>query len=301
MRTASAGLQAWLAANNAAWRADLITLTAVDGTVYRWTTADGDIAYAGNLFRTAGFYGPVVQRGGYSNAARLTIDTLDLTLTGGGFQILGKPIPQQGVLGYFDGGRVKVDHLIGAGPNQAIAGISNGGIGGGVIPSFFEGRVAQVEPKEPSLLLRLKSELFVLNQLLPRFPLQPQCGNAVYDANCGLSRAAFTLSGAASGTPTKTNVPTASAALTAKAAGYFDLGVLKFISGKNNGVRRAVTHWDGTNFALALPFPFTPLAGDTFTVYPGCDRSRARCLSPFNNLAQYRGYPHIPAPEAGSQ
>lgn len=295
MRTAPAGLQAWLAANNIAWRADLITLTVLDGTVYRWTTADGDLAYSGNLFRTAGPFGPVIQRSGYNNGCRLVVDTLDIALTGGGYQILGKPIPQQGVLGYFDGARVKVDHAIGAGPNQAIAGSA-----GGVIGSFFEGLVAQVEPKGPALLLRCKSEIFKLNQLLPKFPLQPQCGNAVYDANCGLSKAAFTVVGAADGSPTTRAIHTSSAAVTAHGAGYYNLGVLKFTSGKNNQVKRAVQSWDGATFTMALPFPVAPAAGDTFTVYPGCNKSASDCTGKFNNNAQNRGFRHIPAPEAGS-
>jgi len=296
MRTAPAALKTWLAANNVAWRADLVTIVLSDGvTKYRWTTADGNIAYGGNLFYAAGPNGPLVKRSAYNCAARLVIDTLDLELVGGGYTIAGSALPLLGAQGYFDGARVQIDHAIGSDPNAAIA-----GTGGGVIPSFFEGRIAGVEPKAMSLRMRLKSELVALNQLLPRFLLQHQCGNAVYDANCTMSRATFTLTGAASGVPTTTTVPTTTAALTAKASGYFNLGVLRFTQGPNNGLARAVQNWDGTTFTLALPFPSAPLAGNTFTVYPGCDRSKGRCLTVFNNLAHYRGFPHMPSPEAGS-
>lgn len=304
MRTAlpsTAALQGFLAANNTGWRGDLYELTTADGAVYRWTSADGNLVYGGNIFYTPGINAPVVVRTGYNSAARLVVDTLDLTLTGGGFKILGKPLPQQAVLGYFQGARLRVHHAIGRGPNEALAGASgiNPTVNGGLIDSFFEGRVATVEPQGGSVVLRCKSELDALNVLLPKFPLQPQCGNAVYDANCGLSRAAFTVAGAADGSPTKTSIHTSSAAVIANGAGYYNLGVLQFTSGANNGQKRCVQSWDGATFTMALPFASAPKAGDTFTVYPGCDRSEARCLSPFNNLAQFRGAPHIPAPEAG--
>jgi len=150
------------------------------------------------------------------------------------------------------------------------------------------------------LVLRVKSSLNELNQVLPKFLIQPACGYAVYDVNCGLSRAAFTLTGTASGVPTTTTVPTATAGLTAKAAGYFDLGVLAFTSGTLNGTRRSIQSWAGNVFTLGIPLPSAPAAGDGLSVYPGCHRTKADCgPAKFNNLVAFRGYPHVPSPEAG--
>lgn len=292
MRSCSPTAKTWLAANNVAWRGDTILLTLADGvTVFRWTTADLPLAIGGHVFYSGGANAPLVQRSQYTQNSKLTVDTLDITLTGGGFTINGQTLPQLGVAGYFRGARVQVDHYFGDNPAHAI---SLGGVG-----SFFEGRVGQVEPHGPNLILHLNSELIALNILLPKFVLAPSCGNAVYDQGCALSRAAFTLSGAASGTPTARTIATTSAALTAKAAGYFSLGVLRFTSGANNGKARAVKAWDGTTFTVQLPFPVAPAAADTFTVYPGCDRTESTCLFTFNNLANYRGYSHIPSSESG--
>lgn len=293
MRSVSPTAKAWLAANNVAWRGDLLTLTLQDGTtVYRWTTADLPLTLGGHTFLTGGANAPLLKRSQYVQNAGLTIDTLDLTLTGGGFQIGGKTLPQLGVAGYFNGARVKVDHLFGDNPGHALT------LGGA--DSFFEGRVGQVEVQGPNLILHLNSELIALNVQLPKFVLAPSCGNVVYDANCGLSRAAFTDVGAASGVPTKTTVPTTSVAVTARAADYYDLGVLRFTSGVNNGLARAVKAWSGSVFTMMLPFPAAPTAGDTFTVYPGCNRSEANCGTPFNNLVQFRAFPHIPSTDAGA-
>jgi len=290
-------LKTWLDTHDVSYFADTYKIVLLDGTTtYRWTSADVDLVISGQTFRSQGANGPLIQRGSYDQSARLTIDTLDLTLVGGSFTINGKSLPQLAVQGYFDGARVQVDHLIGPDLPGALA--------LGVLPKFFEGRVASMDPNGPAISLRLKSELESLNVLLPRFMLQPACGNAVYDANCGLVRATFTLAGTATG-GTTTTVTTTSAAITSKASGYFDLGVLAFTSGALNGLRRAVKasvlSAGTTTFTMALPFPSAPLNGDTFTVYPGCHRDKTDCgPTKFNNLPQHRGYPHIPSSEAGA-
>lgn len=51
--------------------------------------------------------------------------------------------------------------------------------------------------------------------------------------------------------------------------------------------------------SLALPFPEAPAAGDTFIVYPGCDKTLRRCTFTFNNLVNNGSHPFIPSQEAG--
>lgn len=291
MRAASGALIAYLAANRVAHRADLVTLTTLGGTVYQWTTFDSDLTVSAITYSTAGTNGPLVQRGPYTQNARLAVDTLDLVLIGGTFSIGGKTLGLNAAQGYFDGARVRIDHLIMPNPGD----VSLGSVG-----SFFEGRVAQAEPQGARVNLRLKSELEVLGvQMLPRFNIQPPCGNALYDANCGLVKATFTLTGTVSSS-TAQAITTATPALTAKAAGYFNLGLLKFTGGALAGTSRAVKAWSGTVFILALALPAAPSAGDAFSVYPGCDHTLTTCLTTFANLGQFRGYPHVPTSEGGA-
>jgi hypothetical protein len=295
-----AALKTWLdAGNQAKYWSDLITLTLADGvTVYRWHSGDTSVVYLGNTYWQAGVNAPAARRGQYNQGCRGTIDTMDVQLLEDQgdtkYLINGKALPLLAAQGFFDGGaRLQIDYLLGPDLQTALF--------WGPIPKLFEGRIAGLDPAGSGVTLRAKSEIEALNILLPKFPLQPQCGNAVYDANCGLSRAAFTLTGTASGVPTKTTIPTASGALTAKAAGYFELGVLSFTSGPNAGSRRAVQLWTANTFTVSLPFNSTPAAGDAISVYPGCDRSKLQCgPAKFTNLPQYRGFPHIPAPEAGA-
>ena len=304
MKTLPGGLAAWLASNVPAWRGDLITLTLIDGaTKYRWTTADTSITTGGFTWTAAGPSAPLVTRGAFSQSARLTIDTLDVTLVGGSFAINGKTLGQLAREQYFRGARLQLDHLVGPDLPGALA--------FGPIASFFEGRVALVEPAGPAVVLRIKSELSSLNVLLPKFLLGPPCGNTVYDSNCALNRATFTDTGTVSSGTTVSHIQSTTAAIIARPAAYYNLGVITFTSGANNGLRRAIQAFSVAggiaSIDLALPFPVAPAIADAFSIYPGCDLKRATCANSnsavgpaFNNLVHWRGYPKTPNPESGA-
>lgn len=292
MRTASTALKAFLASGNLAYRADLLTISLQNGTVFRWGTTDVPVSFGGNTFLPAGkSSAPGFKRSGFRNAAKLSIDQLDVTLSGGAYTINGLVLPAFARAGGFRGARVQIDHLIGS---DLISALTLGGI-----VKLFEGPVGDTEPRLPSVVLHCNSQLISLQQLAPKFVLAPQCGNVVFDANCALSKAAFTVGGTVTGSLSKSTCGTSSAPVTSKGSNYFDLGVLRFTSGVNAGLARAVRNWSGSVFTFALPFPAAPANGDAFTVYPGCDRSRNACLIKFDNLDQYRGFPHIPTSEAG--
>jgi uncharacterized phage protein (TIGR02218 family) len=295
MRAAPAAAATYLAANNVTARADLWTITLVDGTtVYRWTSYDADLTVGGNTYLSAGASAPLVRRGPYRQSIGLEIDTLDLTINGQGFTIGGKALGLLGIQGYFDGARVRLDHLIMPTP---------GDVSLGAISSFFAGRVAGVEPRGVDLLVRLKSELETLNVMLPRFTIQPSCGNAVFDANCGLVRATWTDAAQVSASTT-TTIATTSATPVAHGSGWYDLGVVTFTSGLLAGRRFSVASSavasSTLTLTLAMPLTSLPTGGDTFTITTGCDRTRSTCVTKYSNLSRWRGYPHVPSPESGS-
>lgn len=299
MKSAPVALASFLASMQGrdarCWRADLVTVTLLGGTVYRWTTSDLSITYLAQTYLAGGSgspaAAPLVKRGGFRQSAGLVIDTLDLVLSGD-FSINGNKLAALGAFGFFDGARVKIDHMVGAYPGDTSL---------GAIDSYFEGPVASVDPRGLDVTLRLKSQLELLNLTLPRFSVTPQCGNALHDANCKVSRASYTLNGTVSGSPTVSVFTTSTGAIQAKATGYYNLGVVNFTSGVNAGFRRAVSAFTtGTGeIVLQLPLPAAPSAGDTFSISSGCDRSYAICSARYSNLARYRGFPWVPKPEAG--
>jgi uncharacterized phage protein (TIGR02218 family) len=78
---------------------------------------------------------------------------------------------------------------------------------------------------------------------------------------------------------------------------HYDNGQLVFTSGVNNGHIVAVRQYASTTIYFVVPLPAPPLAGDTFTVYPGCDKTQATCTSKFSNLINFGGFPYVPSPE----
>lgn len=82
------------------------------------------------------------------------------------------------------------------------------------------------------------------------------------------------------------------------AGGWFSYGVLTWATGLNagtiaevrahglSGATADLTLWR----RAALPIA----AGDTFTIVAGCDRTFATCRDKFANIANFRGFPHIP-------
>ena len=78
---------------------------------------------------------------------------------------------------------------------------------------------------------------------------------------------------------------------------WFTAGKLTFSSGANAGLSVEVKrHRNDGAVALdlwqAMPEPIA--AGDTFTVTAGCGKRFATCHDRFNNVVNFRGFPHIP-------
>jgi uncharacterized phage protein (TIGR02218 family) len=82
------------------------------------------------------------------------------------------------------------------------------------------------------------------------------------------------------------------------ADGWFTAGQLTFTSGANDGLAIEVKSHraDGATVTLtlwqAMPEPIAP--GDTLSITAGCDKRFATCRDRFDNVANFRGFPHIP-------
>lgn len=297
MKLVPAPLQSYLdAGGNIVFAAELYTLTLADGvTVFRWSTAAISITIGGNTWLRASAGAPGVIPTGSSNTQLPSIDSATFDITGGSFTLNGgQSITQAAGNRYFTSARWQVDVLMGPDLPTALA--------WGPILADFEGVVSDVSPSGPgTVTMTVNTETVNLSRPSPFVVLNPRCNWTVYDKNCDPGQtmlAAKTLTGAASGTPTTKTIPTTTGALTAKAAGYFNLGFVTFTSGALSGQLFDVETWDGTTFTMAVPLPSAPAAGDTFTVVPGCPNTKLVCLNTFANLANWRGFTQIPTAEA---
>ena len=79
--------------------------------------------------------------------------------------------------------------------------------------------------------------------------------------------------------------------------GWFTAGKLTFTSGANAdlGVEVKAHRKNGSViFELWQAMPEAVAAGDTFTVTAGCDKRFQTCHDRFDNVINFRGFPHIP-------
>lgn len=279
MKTADANLPALLATDQFRM-ADLYTITLKSGTIMRLTAADISLIVGGFIFAPA-----VIKRTRTRMVLGITVDTMTITISpGDGLTVMGNPLLQAVHSGAFDGATVLVERLFMAEwGNTATAGKVH----------IFEGNVSLPKVDGSKAVIRVKSMTEALNIQMPRNMFLPSCGRALYDNGCGLSKAAFATSGIVVGGSTKTAI---SASL-APAAGYFTQGHMIFNTGPNAGVIRTIKSHATNLLNLALPLAYAPLAGDTFTVYPGCDKTLDTCINKFNNKARHRGFKWVPVPE----
>jgi uncharacterized phage protein (TIGR02218 family) len=120
----------------------------------------------------------------------------------------------------------------------------------------------------------------------------PDCAADLGDARCGVDLAALEESGAVAAVTSATVFATSLPGAT----GWYDGGELRWTGGANAGQAVAVRSWDATTGTLTLFLPalYAMEIDDTFTLRPGCDKTFATCKSKFDNVVNFRGFPHIP-------
>jgi Phage conserved hypothetical protein BR0599/Uncharacterized conserved protein (DUF2163) len=161
------------------------------------------------------------------------------------------------------------------------------------IVTIFTGRIAEVDVTDTQVVLTVNDWRELFTTMMPRDIFAAGCRHTLYDAGCTLFDSDFQVSGAATGAST-TSVIVASSTLVAPGSGTFTLGKLLFTSGLNAGFTRTISNWDNaTHYTVVNPFPFAVANGDTFNVYPGCNKLLSTCTA-FGNNANFGGFPFIP-------
>lgn len=281
MKTASSALISLLNSGTQFIIADLYDFVLVDGTTLRYTSADKDLTVSGNVYSSAGVK---LDRGKTRIVVGVQVDTLDISAYANPTDTIGAtPFIQSLGNGALDGAQVTLWRIV----MPTFGDTSTGPLW------LFSGQVAEIAFGRMSARIRVKSDLQLLNAHMPRNVYQAGCLHTLYDSGCTLNRATFAITGTVSSATLTSITPTASLG----ANGYFDLGIIKFTSGANNGVSMTVKQYTSGVFTLMRPLNSVSANGDTFTAYPGCDKLQATCTAKFNNLNNFRGFPYVPIPE----
>lgn len=285
---------------------ELYDITLATGQVYHFTA--GELPLTGISVTTkVGTQGPF----NYASGMIIVRDKLTLKLgteagnmevlmapqadyPGGAPTIAGYPIMQAARYGFLAGAQVQYNRLF----LNPVVGRNTSAVG------WFAGRIQDIKADRFLVHLTLDDFLaYLANQQMPRVLNQVGCFHEIYDQGCGLLKANFTVSGALTSVGDSAHFVSNLAQVTK----YFNGGVFTFTSGANAGVPGSVNTFiqsGGGAFAMRFPFPQKPAIGDTFTVYPWCDKQELTCqntnpaLGPaYNNGPHFSGEPFIPVPE----
>jgi uncharacterized phage protein (TIGR02218 family) len=125
-----------------------------------------------------------------------------------------------------------------------------------------------------------------------------RCSADLGDARCKFDLAAAGLEGEGSVMSIESTSTIVALGLDAFSEGVFTGGKLTWTSGANDGLsveikehRMASGH---ARLSLWQAMPEVIASGDTFVVTAGCDKRFATCRERFNNVINFRGFPHIP-------
>lgn len=279
--------------------AELYDITLATQQVYRFTSFQVPLSAAIYPSSTKNAYGTglTIKRGTITQKAGTEAANLELTLTPqpdspyAPIQVAGYPILQAARLGLLDGATVELSKLFMSvpSPSNPVIDTSPGAV------AWFLGTVQDVQVSRFTLSLKVDDYLsYLANQQMPKHLFGVGCFHEVYDAGCTLLKSNFTVSGSVSAVTDAAHFNTN---LT-QADDWFALGVLTFTSGVNNGKSVNVASYKNASGAIVarFPFPKAPAVGDTFNIYPGCDKQQSTCTNKFNNLAHFAGNPYTPDP-----
>jgi uncharacterized phage protein (TIGR02218 family) len=158
---------------------------------------------------------------------------------------------------------------------------------------ILTGEIGQIPRKGITFVAELRGLMQKLQNNVGRV-VSASCDADLGDARCGVDLEALRVAGTVT---TGGSQITFTASGLAQAADYFTYGVVTWVTGANAGRSMEVKqHQTGGVFTLQLDMPNSIVAGDTFTVVPGCNKvgRTGDCKVKFNNLVNFRGFEDVP-------
>lgn len=262
--------------------ADGFTFSLRSGLVLCYTDIDVTFSYAGRTFLANSI---LIDGLKYKATVGLEVDQQQITVSARATDTIatGAPFLQALRDGTFDGCEIERDRIF---FSDRLGGTAVGAV------TLFKGRLGTLdEIGRTSAKLTVNSDLVLLDIDMPRNIYQPTCLHTLYDSGCTLAKSAFGTNG------TVGAGSTASVINWTGASANFQQGSITFTSGVNVGVTANVNAVSAGTLTLGYPLQSAPAAGDSFTVYFGCDHTPGTCQAKFNNLANFRGFPYVPPPQ----
>lgn len=269
-------------------KADVYTLTLAGGAVLRWSGADRALQFNSQTYAL----GPKIKRDRVRFVVGVEVNELTVTLWDEGATLInGKSLQAFAAARGLFGAKLRL--------SRVFWGYSSPGPVGSLL--WFPGRVADTKVDRYEVRLTVKSDVELLDAMVPGEVYQPGCLNTLYDSACGAQRSAYLSTSVA--TAASSVARTVFGHSLGAGAGFYDLGVVKFTSGANAGISRTVKQHLASTIAVLQPWPFPIAVNDAFEIVPGCNRSFTdangcpKFFSTEDRVRRFRGQPFIPVPE----
>lgn len=150
---------------------------------------------------------------------------------------------------------------------------------------FWKGRI--IGASLDGNLIKLTGEPVFTAQKRPglRKVYESMCSNMLYDTNCRVDRSAYELFTSVVSVSGKTAVVNS---VDGAADHYYTVGYLKTTDLERYHIAKQI----GTTLTFFLYPEF--VAGDSISIFPGCDHLYTTCVSKFSNGLNFSGFPFMP-------
>ena len=250
-------------------------ITRADGVAFGFTDHDRTLSFDGIDFEPeSGFTASEVRAG-----SDLSVDAQDAEGV-----LSSDRITETDILdGRWDSAEVELWRVNWADPGQRVL--------------LRRGAIGQVRRGRVAFVAEVRSLAHVLGQTVGR-TFQAGCDATLGDSRCGVNLEAATFRSTGAVTDLLRDRAFTASGLGSFAAGWFAHGTVEWTSGANAGRQAEMLAHDlvdGLAILTLLEAPVRPVSeGDSFIARAGCDKRVATCSAKFGNVANFRGFPHIP-------
>ncbi|WP_321397401.1 DUF2163 domain-containing protein [Emcibacter sp.] len=248
-------------------------LTRTDGVRYAFTTHDQPVEFDGQSYvPTSGFIPTDI-----SSSNSLNVDNLDITAI-----LSHTSLREDDILaGRYDHARVDIFLINWQVPEQGRINMQSGWLG-----EFSLGGV--------HFTVEIRGLMQKLQQTIGQ-QYSPECRVDLGSEQCHVDLLKYSRTGAVAevaGLASFTSLDIA------EEDGWFDYGILWWISGANAGRKVEISSYVSGEFSLGQAMPKAIGTGDLFKVQAGCNKRQSSCREKFQNILNFGGEPMVPGSDS---
>jgi len=281
MKTVTPELLAYLNTRTEFMKCDLYELTLQSGLVFRYANYDRDITLPDGRFFSG--KGPQFKRDRTKLSSEITVDKMNVNVLVDQTDMIGTtPMMQIAHNGGFDEATVSLLKCFMDTPGVVVGSVE-----------MFTGYVDVKDGGGLEMNWEVKSSVQKLNVDYPTGKYYPTCLYSLYDARCGVDLVSHTVTGTVTAVSSYQDFNTSVTAVD----GYYEQGGIEWLSGPLAGVAAPIKTSLNGRIVMLIPLDTAPEVGNTFKIYPGCDKTPATCRDKFGNFLRNRATPYIPLKE----